>query len=173
MSMELVGNEHLEEFYSVEDCVRARQQHLEGIISLFPWIATVDAFQHWIYTHPTHSVEERDAAWNGLLDRFGGDIDWSGYELARTKMWHRQSHIFLVPFYYIEYGIAQLGSLWVWKNSKADRAKALQDYKDSLALCGSRPLPELFNTAGAPFSFDTEAFKPLIELVQTELAALS
>ena len=172
MSMELVGNEHLEEFYSSEDCVRARRQHLEGIISLFPWIATVDAFQHWIYTHPTHTVEERDAAWNGLLDRFGGDIDWSGYELARTKMWHRQSHIFLVPFYYIEYGIAQLGALGVWKNSKSDRAQALADYKRALALGGSRPLPELFAAANIPFRFDTEAFKPLVELVQAELSAL-
>lgn len=172
MSMELVGNEHLEEFYSSEDCVRARRQHLEGIISLFPWIATVDAFQHWIYTHPDHSVNERDAAWNGLLDRFGGNIDWNGHEAARTKMWHRQSHIFLVPFYYIEYGIAQLGALGVWKNSKTDRAQALADYKKALALGGSRPLPELFAAANIPFQFDTEAFKPLVELIQSELAAL-
>ncbi len=172
MSMELVGNEHLEEFYSSEDCVRARRQHLEGIISLFPWIATVDAFQHWIYTHPDHSVDDRDAAWNGLLDRFGGNIDWNGHEAARTKMWHRQSHIFLVPFYYIEYGIAQLGALGVWKNSKTDRAQALADYKKALALGGSRPLPELFAAANIPFQFDTEAFKPLVELIQSELAAL-
>ncbi len=172
MSMELVGNEHLEEFYSEEDCVRARRQHLEGIISLFPWIATVDAFQHWIYTNPEHSVEDRDNAWNGLLDRFGGDIDWGDYHAARTKMWHRQSHIFLVPFYYIEYGIAQLGALGVWNNNKSDRPKALADYKKALALGGSRPLPELFAAANIPFSFDTEAFKPLIELVQTELSAL-
>ena len=173
MSMELIGNEHLTEFYSEADAIRARRTHLEGIVGLFPWIAMVDGFQHWIYTHPEHTRDERDVAWNELCDRFGGNIDWSGHELARTKMWHRQSHIFLVPFYYIEYGIAQLGSLWVWKNSKDDRAKALADYKKALALCGSRPLPELFHAAGAPFSFDTEAFKPLIELVQTELAALN
>jgi oligoendopeptidase F len=173
MSMELIGNEHLTEFYSEADAVRARRTHLEGIIGLFPWIATVDAFQHWMYTHPSHTRDGRDAAWNGLCDRFGGNIDWSGHELARTKMWHRQSHIFLVPFYYIEYGIAQLGALWVWKNSKADRAKALADYKNALALCGSRPLPELFQASGAPFSFDAEAFKPLIELVQCELAELN
>jgi len=172
MSMELVGNEYLGEFYSEEDCVRARRQHLEGIISLFPWIATVDAFQHWIYTNPEHTLEDRDNFWNELLDRFGGNIDWSGYELARTKMWHRQSHIFLVPFYYIEYGIAQLGALGVWNNSKSDRAKALADYKKALALGGSRPLPELFGAANIPFRFDTEAFKPLIELVQAELATL-
>jgi oligoendopeptidase F len=172
MSMEFIGNEHLEQFYSEEDSIRARRQHLEGVLGLFPWIATVDAFQHWIYTNPEHSVEDRDKAWNGLLDRFGGDIDWSGHELARTKMWHRQSHIFLVPFYYIEYGIAQLGALGVWNNSKSDRAKALADYKKALALGGSRPLPELFAAANIPFKFNAEAFKPLIELVQTELAAL-
>ncbi|MDP6035434.1 MAG: M3 family oligoendopeptidase, partial [Verrucomicrobiota bacterium] len=172
MSMELIGNEHLEEFYSEEDAIRARRTHLEGIIGLFPWIATVDAFQHWIYTHPEHTRDERDAFWNELCDRFGGGIDWSGHELSRTKMWHRQLHIFLSPFYYIEYGIAQLGALWVWKNSKADRAKALADYKRALAHGGSRPLPELFQASGAPFSFDAEAFKPLIELVQTELSAL-
>ncbi len=173
MSMELIGNEHLTEFYSEADAVRARRTHLEGIIGLFPWIATVDAFQHWMYTNPSHTRDDRDAAWNGLCDRFGGNIDWSGHGLARTKMWHRQSHIFLVPFYYIEYGIAQLGALWIWKNSKTDRAKALADYKNALALCGSRPLPELFQASGAPFSFDAEAFKPLIELVQCELAELN
>jgi len=173
MSMEFIGNEHLEQFYSEEDSVRARRQHLEGVLGLFPWIATVDAFQHWIYTNPKHSVEDRDRAWSGLLDRFGGDIDWSGHELARTKMWHRQSHIFLVPFYYIEYGIAQLGALGIWNNSKSDRAKALADYKKALALGGSRPLPELFTAANIPFRFDDEAFKPLIELVQTELEALA
>lgn len=172
MSMELVGNEHLEEFYSEEDCVRARRQHLEGIISLFPWIATIDAFQHWIYTNQDHNVDQRDAAWNELQDRFGGNIEWSGYEMARTKMWHRQSHIFLVPFYYIEYGIAQLGALGVWNNSKSNRDNALVDYKRALSLGGSRPLPELFATANIPFKFDSEAFKPLIELVQKELANL-
>ena len=172
MSMEFVGNEHLEEFYSEEDCVRARRQHLEGVISLFPWIATIDAFQHWIYTHPDHNVDQRDSAWNELQDRFGGNIDWTGHEMARTKMWHRQSHIFLVPFYYIEYGIAQLGALGVWNNSKSDRSKALADYKRALSLGGSRPLPELFSAANIPFKFDSEAFKPLIELVQEELADL-
>lgn len=172
MSMELIGNEHLEEFYGKEEAARARREHLEGIITIFPWIATVDAFQHWIYTHPDHTRAERDAQWMELRTRFGGDIDWTGHEQSHLKLWHRQLHIFLIPFYYIEYGIAQLGALWVWKNSKGDRAKALANYKNSLALGGSRPLPELFQAAGAPFSFDTEAFKPLIELVQTELAAL-
>ena len=133
MSMELLGNEFIEEFYSAADANRARRVHLEGIIGIFPWIATVDAFQHWIYTHPGHSRAERAAAWLELMDRFGGDVDWSGYEAARANLWHRQLHIFTHPFYYIEYGIAQLGALQVWANSKRDKVKALNDYKKSLA----------------------------------------
>jgi len=172
MSMELLGNEFIEEFYSAADANRARRVHLEGIIGIFPWIATVDAFQHWIYTHPGHSRAERAAAWLELMDRFGGDVDWSGYEAARAHLWHRQLHIFIHPFYYIEYGIAQLGALQVWANSKRDKVKALADYKKSLALGGSRPLPELFAAAGCKFEFDAAAIGPLIELVQEELKKL-
>ncbi|MGA2178133.1 MAG: M3 family oligoendopeptidase [Verrucomicrobiota bacterium] len=172
MSMELLGNEFIEEFYSAADANRARRVHLEGVIGVFPWIATVDAFQHWIYTHPGHSRAERAAAWLELMDRFGGDVDWSGYEAARANLWHRQLHIFTHPFYYIEYGIAQLGALQVWANSKRDQAKTLNDYKKSLALGGSRPLPELFQAAGCKFQFDAATIKPLIELARSELAKL-
>jgi oligoendopeptidase F len=145
---------------------------LEGIIGIFPWIATVDAFQHWIYTHPNHTRDERRAAWIELMNRFGGDVDWSGFENARAHLWHRQLHIFIHPFYYIEYGIAQLGALQVWANSKRDQAKALNDYKKALALGGSRPLPELFSAAGCKFQFDAATIKPLIQLVQEELKKL-
>jgi len=172
MSMELLGNEFIEEFYSAADANRARRVHLEGVIGVFPWIATVDEFQHWIYTHPGHSRAERAAAWLELMDRFGGDVDWSGYEAARANLWHRQLHIFTHPFYYIEYGIAQLGALQVWANSKRDRAKTLNDYKKSLALGGSRPLPELFQAAGCKFQFDAAAIRPLIQLAQDELKKL-
>ncbi len=172
MSMELLGNEFIEEFYSAAAANRARRVHLEGIIGIFPWIATVDAFQHWIYTHPGHSRAERAAAWLELMDRFGGDVDWSGYEAARANLWHRQLHIFTHPFYYIEYGIAQLGALQVWANSKRDKVKALNDYKKSLALGGSRPLPELFSAAGCKFEFDAAAIGPLIQLAQEELKKL-
>ncbi|MGA3284061.1 MAG: M3 family oligoendopeptidase [Verrucomicrobiota bacterium] len=172
MSMELLGNEFIEEFYSAADASRARRVHLEGIVGIFPWIATVDAFQHWIYTHPNHTRAERAAAWLELMNRFGGDVDWSEYETARANLWHRQLHIFLHPFYYIEYGIAQLGALQVWANSKRDKAKALNDYKNSLALGGSRPLPELFQAAGCKFEFDGATMKPLIELARMELAKL-
>ena len=172
MSMELLGNEFIEEFYSAADANRARRVHLEGGIGVFPWIATVDEFQHWIYTHPGHSRAERAAAWLELMDRFGGDVDWSGYEAARANLWHRQLHIFTHPFYYIEYGIAQLGALQVWANSKRDKARTLADYKQALALGGSRPLPELFSAAGCKFEFDAAAIRPLIQLVRNELAKL-
>jgi oligoendopeptidase F len=172
MSMELLGNEFLEEFYSTPEANRARKTHLEGIIGFFPWMATVDAFQHWIYTHVGHSRAERKAAYLKLMDRFGGDVDFSGYEEIRAHSWHRQLHIFIHPFYYVEYGIAQLGALQVWANSKADKAKALNDYKKSLALGGSRPLPELFSAAGCKFQFDAATIKPLIQLANSELKKL-
>jgi oligoendopeptidase F len=172
MAMELLGNEFLEEFYPPAEANRARRTHLEGIIGFFPWMATVDAFQHWIYTHPNHMRAERKAAWLALMDRFAGDIDWSGHEDARAHLWHRQLHIFLHPFYYVEYGIAQLGALQVWANSKRDKVKALNDYKTALALGNSRPLPELFSAAGCKFDFSSTTIKPLIQLAGAELAKL-
>jgi oligoendopeptidase F len=172
MSMELLGNEFLEEFYSKPEANRARKTHLEGIIGFFPWMATVDAFQHWIYTHAGHTRAERKAAYLKLMDRFGGDADFSGYEEMRAYSWHRQLHIFLHPFYYVEYGIAQLGALQVWANSKRDKAKAMDDYKKSLALGGSRPLPELFAAAGCKFQFVAATIRPLIQLANSELKKL-
>jgi oligoendopeptidase F len=172
MSMELLGNEFLEEFYAPEEAQRARRKHLEGIVDIFPWIATVDAFQHWIYSHPGHSRADRQRAWLELMDRFGGDVNWSGHEQVRAKLWHRQLHIFLHPFYYVEYGIAQLGALQVWFNSKNDKTGALKAYHCGLALGGSRPLPELFAAAGCRFDFSRETVQPLVQLVQSELANL-
>ncbi len=169
MSMELLGNEFLEHFYAAPEADRARRTHLEGIINIFPWIATVDAFQHWIYTHPGHTRTARTAAWLELMDRFGGAADWAGHEAARASLWHRQLHIFLNPFYYIEYGIAQLGALQVWANSRRGRATALRNYKQSLGLGGSRPLPELFAAAGCKFEFGRSTMAPLVELVRQEL----
>lgn len=172
MSMELLGNEFLEEFYTPAEAARARRNHLEGILKILPWIATVDAFQHWIYTHPDHTRQERSDAWVALIRRFGDDVDWTGYEDVRANLWHRQLHIFLYPFYYIEYGIAQLGALQVWANSKADKAGALKAYRDGLALGGSRPLPELFQAAGCRFDFSRATVQPLARLVRDELARL-
>jgi oligoendopeptidase F len=172
MSMELLGNEYIENFYSAAEAARARRDHLEGIIEIFPWIATVDAFQHWIYTHPGHTRQERTSAWVQLMERFGGAVDWSGLESVRANLWHRQLHIFIHPFYYIEYGIAQLGALQVWANSKRDRGGSLRDYQRALALGGSRPLPELFQAAGCRFDFSAQTVKPLVELIRSELEKL-
>jgi len=172
MSMEFLGNEFIEECYSTDDSKRARRVRLEGAVDGFPWVATVDAFQHWIYTHPDHSREERRKAWLGLMDRFGGDVDWSGLENERANLWHRQLHIFIHPFYYIEYGIALLGALQVWANSKQSKARALGDYKKSLALGGSRPLPELFLAAGCQFEFSAKTIHPLAKMLKDELGKL-
>jgi oligoendopeptidase F len=170
MSMELLGNEFVEAFYAPPDAKRARRTHLEGVVGIFPWIATVDAFQHWLYTHPGHSRAERSSAWVELMVRFGGEVDWTGHEAARAALWHRQLHIFIHPFYYIEYGIAQLGALQVWANARRDRSQALRSYHRALALGGSRPLPELFAVAGCRFEFGSEAIGPLVQLLRQELA---
>jgi len=172
MAMELLGGEYIEAYYDEADAKRARVKHLQGIIDVFPWIATVDAFQHWIYTNKNHTREERADAWVGLVKRFGGDVDWSGLEDARKHAWHRQLHIFLYPFYYVEYGIAQLGALQVWANSKKDRSAAVKQYREGLALGGSRPLPELFEKAGCKFDFSVKTVRPLAQMLRDELAGL-
>jgi oligoendopeptidase F len=172
MGMELLGNDFLEAFYAPTEANRARRTHLEGVMNIFPWIAAVDAFQHWVYTHPQHSPTERTAARVELMQRFGGDVDWSGYENARANLWHRQLHIFIHPFYYIEYGIAQLGALQVWHRSRRDKAGALRQYKEALKLGGSRPLPELFAAAGCEFDFSRRTVAPLANLVREQLEKL-
>lgn len=172
MAMELLGNRHLEVFYPAPDARRARREHLEGVIEFFPWMAIVDAFQHWIYTHPGHAREARRAAWLQLMDRFGGSVDWSGYETARAAHWHRQLHLFLHPFYYVEYGIAQLGALQIWAQATPDLAGALRAYRAALALGGSQPLPELFAAAGCQFDFSLKTIRPLVRAVAAEIEAL-
>ncbi|MCD6128551.1 M3 family oligoendopeptidase [Candidatus Bipolaricaulota bacterium] len=157
MSMELLTHPHWEVFYAPEDADRARRQHLEGIVMLLCWIATVDAFQHWLYTHPEHTQKERAKAWTELRRKFGGIVDWEGYEEALGWEWHRQLHIFLYPFYYIEYGIAQLGALGIWTQSLRDQKEALGNYKKALSLGGSKPLPELFRAAALDFDFGERA----------------
>jgi oligoendopeptidase F len=172
MAMELLGNEFLEEFYPTTEANRARKTHLEGIIGFFPWMAVVDGFQHWIYTHPGHTRAERKAAYLQLMDRFGGDVDYSGFAEVRAHSWHRQLHIFLYPFYYVEYGIAQLGALQVWANSRRDKVQALTAYKTALALGGSRPLPELFSAAGCKLEFSAPTIRPLVQMANAELKKL-
>jgi oligoendopeptidase F len=172
MAMELLGGEHLGVFYTPADAARARRKGIEGIIRFFPWMATIDGFQHWLYTHPGHTPAERTAHWLSLLDRFGGGVDWTSFEQARAASWQRQLHLFHVPFYYIEYGIAQLGALQVWQNSKRNPQRALADYRAGLALGGTRPLPELFRAAGIQFDFTSRTLKPLMAAMAEELSRL-
>ena len=173
MSMELLAAPGLTEFYAPAELARARCDHLEGIIKFFPWMAIVDAFQHWIYTHPDHTREQRSEYWISLMDRFGGIEDWSGYHEARGYGWHRQLHIFELPFYYVEYGIAQLGALQIWRKSLLNPREALDGYLAGLSCGGRLPLPELFSAAGIRFDFSAETIRPLVEAVEAEMAALA
>ena len=170
MGMELLADPYLNVFYSDEDKQRSCTSHLEDIIFTLVWVATIDAFQHWIYKNPNHNSDERRQQWLKIRKRFsGGVVDWSGFEEEHAYLWHRQLHIFEVPFYYIEYGIAQLGALQLWLNSKKDQSKALKQYRSALYLGGSKPLPKLFETAGLKFDFSESTITPLIEAVQQEL----
>ena len=177
MSMELLTMPYWDHFYpSEEDANRARRKQLEGSISLLPWIATIDAFQHWVYLNPTHSREERAQAWLDIESRFGHmghRCDFTGLEEERKFVWQRQGHLFGVPFYYIEYGIAQLGALGIWLTSLEESEEAaLAAYKKAMTLGGTCPLPELFNAAGLPFDFGPETVGRLVDRVQLELDKL-
>ena len=172
MSQELLTLPYLEEFFSTADAERARRELLEGVISMLPWIAQIDAFQHWVYLNPGHSSAERTKAWLDLDARFGGSLDWSGIEGSRAHMWQRQLHLFGMPFYYIEYGIAQLGSLQLWLASKKSEKDALAAYKRALTLGGSKPLPELFAAAGLRFDFGPATVQSLMDAVGAELDRL-
>ncbi len=177
MSMELLAAPSLHVstggYYNEDDYRRARIDHLEGILDLFPWVATVDAFQHWLYTSPDAADRDaRDTYFRELWATFDPHTDWSGLDAERTARWHKQLHLFLYPFYYIEYGIAQLGALQVWRNSLEDHAGAVKAYREALALGGTRPLPELFDAAGARLIFDAEGMGELVGLVESEIESL-
>jgi oligoendopeptidase F len=173
MSMELLGHEFLDEFYAPEDVRRARKTHLESIVSTLPWIATVDGFQHRLYTATDSNAADRRAAWLPLMRRFGGEVDWTGLEEFQANLWHRQLHIFLHPFYYVEYGIAQVGALQLWINARQDLPAALNAYRRALALGGSRPLPELFAAAGCRLDLTAKSLRPLLRNLESELEELA
>ena len=172
MSMELLTHDFLDEFYSEEDAQRAVREHLEGIVSILAWIATIDAFQHWVYTNPDHTRAERHEKWVELGDRYGSILDWSGFEDWRNVGWQRQLHLFSYPFYYIEYGIAQLGALQMWLQYKESPEMALSNYAKSMRLGGSRPLPNLFEAGGMSFDLGKSTVQGLIDAVRDELAKL-
>jgi oligoendopeptidase F len=173
MSMELLTYPYLGEFYDDVDSNRARREHLEAMARTLSWIAQIDAFQHWLYLNPSHTREERTAQWMELSERFDGSSSWEGLDEEKGNLWQRQLHLFGCPFYYIEYGIAQLGALQVWLNSKRDgEASAIGAYKDALALGGSKPLPQLFEAAGCKFDFGTEIVGELMQAVRGELETI-
>jgi len=172
MSMELLTQPWWDKFYDSEEANRARRSHLEGVVFLLPWIATIDSFQHWIYANPGHSREERAEVWLSIRDKFGSDMDWTGHTDFRELSWQQQGHLFGVPFYYIEYGIAQLGSLQLWKTQMSDPQKALDDYANAMSLGNTRTLPELFSAADLELGFNEGHFMSLMGTVETALSEL-
>jgi oligoendopeptidase F len=172
MSMELLTQPWWDKFYDSEEAARARRTHLEGVVFLLPWIATIDSFQHWIYANPGHSREERAEVWLSIRDKFGSDMDWTGFTDFRELSWQQQGHLFGVPFYYIEYGIAQLGSLQLWKTQMSDPQKALDDYANAMSLGNTRTLPDLFSAANLTLGFDESHFMNLMGAVETALSEL-
>jgi len=175
MSMELLSMEHWDVYFDNRaDHIRAKREQLEGIIQTLPWIAIVDKFQHWVYEHPNHSHDERKEAWVRINREFGtGLVDYSGYEDALAWGWHRQLHIFEVPFYYIEYGMAQLGAIGIWKQVMEHRQRGLQAYKEALKLGYTRSIPEIYQAGGIQFGFGEAYVKSLFQFVDQEIRKLA
>lgn len=171
MSMELLSMDVWDEFYpDPSDHQRAIREQLEGIIFTLPWIATIDAFQHWVYEHPTHTQDERIIAWNNISNRFEtGLIDYTEVEKYKNYSWHAQLHVFEIPFYYIEYGFAQLGAIGVWKNYKNNQVAAIEAYKTALKAGYTRSIPEIYQLAGVRFDCSAGYIEELFEFLWKEL----
>jgi oligoendopeptidase F len=175
MAMELLALPYLEKdkggFYTPADAERARQEQLERIVMFLPYMAVVDGFQHWVYAEAPENVTaaDMDTHWGELWTRFMGGVDWSGLDAERVSGWHRKLHIFTAPFYYVEYGLAQLGALQVWRNALKDQANAVRQYRSALALGNTRSLPDLYAAAGARLAFDKETVGELARLVESHL----
>jgi len=179
IAMELMAAPYLVEhqggFYSEADAARARVEYLEQSICFWPYMAVVDAFQHWVYQNPKDAMnpEKCDENWGQLWGRFMKGVDWSDLDEAKVTGWHRKIHIHTDPFYYVEYGLAQLGAVQVWANSLKDQAEAIASYHKALALGGTVTLPELFATAGARFTFDAETLRKAVDLIEEKIFELS
>ena len=171
MSMELISMDHWDVFFTNEaELKRAKREHLEDIIETLPWVATIDRFQHWLYENPTHSLEERKANWNKIFDQFADTVtDWSGLQDAKDYLWQKQLHLYEVPFYYIEYGMAQLGAVAVWRNFRENSAKGLQGYQNALKLGYMKSIPEIYKAANIKFDFSRGYIKELMDFVRDEL----
>ncbi len=174
MAMELFTMDYWDVFFDdKEDLKRAKEYQLERVITIFPWIAIIDKFQHWIYEHPKHTNEERTKQWMEILNDFSDDvIDYSGLENFRENQWQKQLHLFEVPFYYIEYGIAQLGAIGLWMQYKKNPEQALDNYMKALSLGGTKTLPELYKAAGLTFDFSPENIEVLMDFVNDEMEKL-
>lgn len=174
MAMELFSMNHWESFFNNEaDLKRAKEHQLERTITIFPWIATIDKFQHWIYENPTHTVDERTQKWMEILQEFSTNaIDFTGLENYRSNAWQRQLHLFEVPFYYIEYGIAQLGAIGLWMQYQQNPQQAIDNYIQALSLGGTKTLPELYAAAGLKFDLSPNHIKTLMDFVNTQMEAL-
>ena len=174
MSMELISMDKWDVFFdNPEDLKRAKKDQLKDVLKTLPWVAVVDQFQHWIYTNPEHTTNERAEAWKRIFEPFGNNFtDWSEHPEALENLWQKQLHIFEVPFYYVEYGIAQLGAIAVWKNYKNDPAKGLKNYLEALKLGYTKTIKEIYETAGVEFNFSVSYVKELAEFVQEELKKL-
>ncbi len=178
MSMELLASPYLTReyggFYTPQEAARARIEHLERSILFWPYMAVVDAFQHWVYEHPeeAHDPAECDRIWGQLWDRFMPVTDWRGLEDAKVSGWMRKLHIFQYPFYYVEYGLSQLGAVQVWANALEDQAGAVAAYRKALALGGTVTLPELYATAGAKFAMDAATLRQAVDLMLRVIADL-
>ncbi|HKB44346.1 MAG TPA: M3 family oligoendopeptidase [Chitinophagaceae bacterium] len=174
MAMELFSMNHWDVFFdSKEELTRAKEQQLERVITIFPWIAVIDKFQHWIYENPNHTEEERAGQWLSILEEFSSPvIDFSGLEEYRRYAWQRQLHLFEVPFYYIEYGIAQLGAIGLWQQYKQNSETAINNYINALHLGGTEILPELFKAAGLQFNFSPDYISQLMLFVKKEMDSL-
>jgi len=171
MSMELISMDNWDVYFSnEEELKRAKRDQLIDVLKTLPWVAVVDQFQHWLYTNPDHTDAQRTEAWKQIYERFGaGFIDWSEHPDAEENLWQKQLHIFEVPFYYIEYGMAQLGAIAVWKNYKENPEKGLQQYLDALKLGYTKTIKEIYETAGIKFDFSAGYVKDLAEFVKSEL----
>jgi oligoendopeptidase F len=173
MSMELLTQPNWNIFYEKqEDANRAKISHLEGVVFLLPWIATIDAFQHWIYANPGHTREERKIQWISLRERFGSEMNWEYHEDFRELSWQQQGHLFGVPFYYVEYGIAQLGALQLWQTHRKNPEKALKDYSNAMELGNTKTLPDLFAAAELKLGFDEKHLQSLIGEVEVAMSEI-
>jgi len=174
MAMELLSMNHWDVFYSDPDELRrAKKEQMQRVLGIFPWVALVDNFQHWLYTNPKHTAIERSAKWNELQKEFGtGVVSWEGFEDNFKVSWQKQMHIFEVPFYYVEYAMAQLGAIAVWKNYMEDPKKALDQYEAALKLGYTKSIPEIYEAAGIKFDFSREYLKELTDFVRGEMEKL-